>query len=119
GGQHVSDGLDPSMRMPGESGQVVIRHVVAKIVQQEKRIVVARLAEAEGAAKMNAGAFERWFGHRQLFHGSHRHGELRIGGPKGPHYCLYFSTSDAGLMCARLGSSPNSRKARRWRSRSQ
>src|SRR5262249_19730913 len=36
-----------------------------------------------------------------------------------PAYCWYPSTVDSSRACALAGSSPNSRRARRWRSRSQ
>ena len=62
-GQHVGDRLDPAMRMPGKSRQVILRVVVAEIVQQQERIEVLRLAEAEGALQLHARAFDGrlWF----------------------------------------------------------
>ena len=58
-GQHISDGLDAAMRMPGKAGEIVLRSVVAEIVEQEKRVGLLRVAETEGAAQLHAGAFER------------------------------------------------------------
>src|SRR5205823_5528272 len=37
-GQHVGDGLNPTMRMPRKSSQVVLRILIAKVIQQEKWI---------------------------------------------------------------------------------
>ena len=47
-GQRVGDGLDAAVRMPGEAGEIVLRPVVAEIVEQQERIGLARFAEAEG-----------------------------------------------------------------------
>ena len=47
--QHVSDGFNPAMGMPGESGQVILRALVAKVVEQQERIELLGLAEAKGS----------------------------------------------------------------------
>ena len=57
-GEHVGDRLDPAVRMPRESSQVVFRVVIAKIVQQQKRIEILCLAEAEGALQLHASALD-------------------------------------------------------------
>ncbi len=57
--QDVGDRLDAAVRMPGEAGEIIGRTVVAEIVEQQKRIGLGRVAEAEGAAQLDAGAFER------------------------------------------------------------
>ena len=57
-GQHVGDGLDAAVRMPGETGHIVVRPLVAEIVEQEKRIEFARIAEAERTAQLHARALE-------------------------------------------------------------
>ena len=49
----------PAVRMPGKAGQVVLRDVVAEVVEEQERIEVGRVAEAERAAQVHAGAFER------------------------------------------------------------
>ena len=38
--EHVGDGLDAAMRMPREAGQIVVRVVVAEVVEQQERIEV-------------------------------------------------------------------------------
>ena len=45
--QHVGDGLDAAMRMPREAGEVVVGPVVAEVVEQQERIELGRVAEAE------------------------------------------------------------------------
>jgi hypothetical protein len=45
--------------VPRKAGEVVGGAVVAEVVQQQERVVVAGVAEAEGAAKLDAGAFDR------------------------------------------------------------
>ncbi len=57
-GENVGDGLDAAMRVPGKAVEVVLRDVVAEVVEQEERIEVVGVAEAEGAAEMDSGAFE-------------------------------------------------------------
>src|SRR6476660_612745 len=47
------------MRMPRESREVVLRVVVAKVIEEQKRIVVFRVAESERSAELNACAFHR------------------------------------------------------------
>ena len=73
-GEHVGDGLDAAMRMPGEAGEVVLGDVVAEVVEQEERIEVGGVAEAEGAAEMDAGAFEGGLGFDKPLDGSNGHG---------------------------------------------
>ena len=61
-GQHIGDGLDAAMRVPGEAGQIIRGILVAKIVEQQERIELAGLAEAEGALQLDAGALDGGFG---------------------------------------------------------
>ena len=80
-GQHVGDGLDAAVRMPGEAGEVVVGIVVAEIVQQQERIELLGLAEAEGAAQLHAGALHGRLGLDDAFHGTDGHDTLtfRVG----------------------------------------
>ena len=82
-GEDVGDGLDAAMRMPGEAGQVVLRDVVAEIVEQEERIEVGGVAETERAAQMDAGAFEGGLGFDQTFDGSNGHAASGAANPSG------------------------------------
>ena len=72
-GQDVGDGFDAAMRMPREAGEVIVRNVVAEIIEQEEGIEVGGVAEAERAAQMHAGAFEGGLGLDQAFDGSDGH----------------------------------------------
>ena len=72
-GQHISDRLDAAMRMPGKAGLVLVGIVVAEIVQQQERIELLGVAEAEGAAQMHAGAFHGRLGLDDLLHGTDGH----------------------------------------------
>jgi hypothetical protein len=57
-GQHVGDGLDAAMRMPGEARTVILRPVVPEVVEEQERIELRRVAEPERAPEPDAGAFE-------------------------------------------------------------
>jgi hypothetical protein len=48
-GKHIGDGLDAAVRMPGKSGHVIRRILIAEIVQQQERIELLGFAETEGA----------------------------------------------------------------------
>ena len=47
--QHVRDRLDAAVRVPGESREVILGMLVAKIIQEQERIEVARAAKPERA----------------------------------------------------------------------
>jgi hypothetical protein len=55
--QDVRDGLDAAMRVPRKAGQVIGRPLIAEIVEEEERVVLARVAEPERAAELHACAF--------------------------------------------------------------
>ena len=77
-GEHVGDRLDAAMRMPREPGEIVVGTIVAKVVEQQKRVVVGGVAESERAAELDAGAFERGFRRDDFFDGSDGHVRLLI-----------------------------------------
>ena len=77
-GENVSDGLDAAMRMPGKSGEIVLGNVVAEIVEQQERIELVRVAEAEGAAQMDSRTFECGLGLDEALDGSNGHLVLRV-----------------------------------------
>ena len=72
-GEHVGNRLDAAVRVPREPREVVIGVLVAKIVEQQKRIELGRVAEAERALQPDAGAFERRLGVKHLFDRSNGH----------------------------------------------
>src|SRR5439155_27376176 len=56
--EHVGDRLDAAVWMPREAGEIVGRVLVAKVIEQQKRIELCRLAEAERTLQLHAGAFD-------------------------------------------------------------
>src|ERR1700723_3569834 len=60
--QDIRDGFDAAMRVPREPGQIILRNIVAEVVEKKEWIEVGCIAESESAAKVHASAFERWFG---------------------------------------------------------
>src|SRR5262245_54468265 len=71
--EHVGDRLDAAVRMPRKAGDVVVRVVVAKIVEQQEWIELGGVAEAERALQPDARALERRRRSRDLFDRSYRH----------------------------------------------
>src|SRR5215475_6710926 len=61
-GEDVGDGFYAAVRMPREPSEVILGNVVAKVVEEEKRIKVGCVAESKGSAKVHSGTFERRFG---------------------------------------------------------
>src|SRR5262245_16663728 len=57
--KNVGDGLDAAMGMPGETGQVVPRHVIAEVVEEEEGVGFGGVAEAEGASEVYPCALNR------------------------------------------------------------
>ena len=76
-GEDVGDRLDAAVRVPGETGQVILRDVIAEVIEEEERVEVGRVAEAERAAQVHACAFERRLGPDQPLDGSNGHVGLR------------------------------------------
>ena len=74
--EHIGNRLDPAVRMPRKPRQIILRHVVAKIIQQQERVKIRSVAEAKGALQMHARAFRRWLGLDQPLHRSYGHGHL-------------------------------------------
>jgi hypothetical protein len=75
-GKHIRDRLDPAVRVPRESRQVILRNVIAKIIEQQERIEIRRVAKPKSAAEMHARAFARRFRTDQLLHRSQGHSRL-------------------------------------------
>src|SRR5688500_13154531 len=72
-GEYVGDGLNSPVWVPGKASEVVLRHVIPKIVKQEEGIEVRCIAEAERTAEMYTGAFARRFGLDESLHWPDRH----------------------------------------------
>jgi hypothetical protein len=58
-GQDVGDGLDAPVRVPGKAGEVILRHIVSEIIQEQERIEIGRVAEPESPAQTYPGTFQR------------------------------------------------------------
>src|SRR3981081_654793 len=73
-GQHIGNCLYAAMRVPRESGPVIVGAIVAEIVQQKKRIEFSSVAEAEGPPQFDAGALDDGLGLNDSLHGPDGHG---------------------------------------------
>src|SRR5687768_4335532 len=60
-GQDIGDRLDSAVRMPWKAVQILLRNIVAEVVQQEERIKLGRIPESESATQMHARPFDRGF----------------------------------------------------------
>src|SRR6202011_6357961 len=72
-GKHVGDGFDAAVRMPGKSGEIILRHVIAEIVEQKKGIELGRVAKAKCAPQVHACALRGGLAADQPLHRSYRH----------------------------------------------
>src|SRR5262249_32332848 len=71
--QHVGDGLDAAVGMPGEAGAIVVGPVIAEIVEEQERIELVGIAEAEGAPQLDAGALHGGLRLDDALHGPDGH----------------------------------------------
>src|SRR5262249_58276949 len=74
--QYIRNRLDAAVGMPGKSGAIVFRTIVAEVVEQEEWIELAGIPEAEGATQLHARTFNRGFGLDDALHGSNGHDGL-------------------------------------------
>src|SRR5579871_390171 len=79
-GQDIGNRFDPAVWVPGKSGDVVLRNVVAEIVQEEKRVEIRGVAEPEGTAQMHARSVASRFGADQPPYRTNRHGKNSLSG---------------------------------------
>ncbi len=54
--EHIGDGLDAAVRVPGKSAPVIVGVVRAEGVEEQEGIELGDLREAERALEMDAGA---------------------------------------------------------------
>ena len=59
--QHIGDGFDAAMGMPGEPPHVIYRVVAPEIIQKQEGVEHAHLTETKSSPEMNPGAFDRGF----------------------------------------------------------
>src|SRR5260370_25780635 len=55
--EYVRNRLDPAVRMPRESRQVILRHIIVKIIEQQERIEVRRVAKTKGTPQVYSRSF--------------------------------------------------------------
>ena len=60
--QDVGDGFDAAMGVPWEAREVVLRVLVAEVIQQEEGIEIAGGPEAERPAQLHARALDGGLG---------------------------------------------------------
>ena len=56
--EHIGDGFNSTMRVPGKAVLVFCRIVIAKIVHHQERVAKVLLCIAEYTMKMHAGSLE-------------------------------------------------------------
>src|SRR5437016_4631022 len=56
--EDVRNGLDPAVRMPRKTRQILLRNVVAKVVQEEKRVEIRSVAETERTPQVHSRPLE-------------------------------------------------------------
>ena len=55
--KHIGDRFNAAMRMPRKAREIRVGIVVAEVVEEQERIELARVAEAERPAQRHPGAF--------------------------------------------------------------
>ena len=72
--EHVRDGLDPPVRVPRKTGQIVVWDVVAEVVEEQERVSFGRVAKSKSAPQVNARTFKCRLCFDKSFDGSNGHG---------------------------------------------
>jgi hypothetical protein len=62
-GEDVCYRFDAATRVPGKAGQIILRDVIAEVVQKQEWVEVRSIAEAERSPQVDARTFERRLGH--------------------------------------------------------
>ena len=68
--QHISNGLNPAVRMPRKTGEIILRNIIAEIVEQKKWIKLFCVSESECSAQMHPRAFQSRLRLNQSLHRS-------------------------------------------------
>jgi hypothetical protein len=64
------------MRVPREPGEIVLRPIVAKVVEEQEWIEFAGVPEPKCTVQFNAGTLHRWLGEKAVLDSSNRHRSL-------------------------------------------
>src|SRR5262245_64877094 len=86
--QDVRDRLDSAVRVPREARQVILRNVIAEVVEEEEGVEVGRIAETERAAQSHARAFKRRLRFTESLNRSNRHFWISNAEGRPPHDAL-------------------------------
>ena len=57
-GEDIGDRLNAAVGMPRETRQVILRNVIAEIVQQEKWVKIGCVVKPERATQVNSSTFD-------------------------------------------------------------
>src|SRR5262245_7991059 len=72
-GKHIGDRLDAAMWVPGKSSTVVVRTIIAKIIQQQEGIKGSSIVKTKRAAQFYPGAFDGGLGLGDAFYRTYGH----------------------------------------------
>ena len=72
--QHIGDGLDPAMGMPGKTAEEILGAFIAEIVEQQERVQLGRVLKPEGTVQFDPGALHGGLGVAGFGNGTDRHG---------------------------------------------
>src|SRR6185312_14720637 len=75
--EHVGDGLDAAMRMPGKTGEIVPGILVPEIIQQQERVEVFGFSEPKGTLELYPCALDGRRGANDFFDWTKGHRALR------------------------------------------
>src|SRR6267378_476314 len=76
--EHIRNRLDAAVRVPGKPRQIILRHIIPKIIQQQERVEIRSIAKAERTAQVHSRPFRRRLGLDQPLHRSYGHGRLLV-----------------------------------------
>jgi hypothetical protein len=93
--QHVRNRLDAAVRMPRETGDVILWMFVPEIVEQQERVEFRRIAEPERALQPHACPLERRRRFDDLFHRPDGHPSFSCG-VRRYHEAAGFASSRRG-----------------------
>src|SRR4030095_2984006 len=71
--ENVSNRLNAPMPVPGETCQVVLGDIIAKIIQEEERVEVFCASETEGTVQVHTGTFRGWLRSDKALNWPNRH----------------------------------------------
>src|SRR5882672_8619715 len=72
-GKNISNRLNPAVRMPWKTRQIVFGNIVAEIIQKKKWVKVLRASETKRAPQMHACALQGGLGFNKALYRSNGH----------------------------------------------